>query len=360
MIRLALNRQQDNGFVHRYVWTSSDIEAVFDRELYNDLIRSDALQRLADIRFLGAIDYFVHPNGRQLNRRRHNRLEHTLGVAYLALRYSRMFSLSERDEKLLVAAALLHDVGHSPLSHSLEAPFTSLFGIDHHEASAAIILGNAPNGFGLSVAKHLRAASVDPHDVVEMCAGKSSDPLSFLFGHPINIDTIEAISRSETYIKSSRTSAQPDDLLQALTEPARWARQLDSFWDLKDKIYQLLIQGPVGLLADYIAKSHVERNRDQFVREDYYKSERELRKSAPELFRQLEMARNYIKHSGSVAPQGSVSVSYTARRFYIDDNIRPGNPARYRQSKSNRSIKLNELLDLSVIARAEADKFDFE
>src|SRR5450631_2607174 len=101
----AINYWSNEETPHRYVWSSTDIEDVFARPLYRSLIASDALQRLADIRFLGAIDYFIHPNGRQLNRRRHNRLEHTLGVANLALRFARLASLEEHDEMLLVAAA---------------------------------------------------------------------------------------------------------------------------------------------------------------------------------------------------------------------------------------------------------------
>lgn len=360
MAGLPVDRWQDDGAYHRYVWSSADIAAVFNRDFYLELIQSDALLRLSNIRFLGAIDYFVHPSGRQLNRRRHNRLEHTLGVANLALRYARLASLSERDEMLLVAAALLHDVGHSPLSHSLEVPFKALFGINHHEAGAEIILGFAPNGLGSSISKHLRAARIDPHAVIALCAGKSSEPFNFLFSHPINIDTMEAISRSETYIKASRTSPAPDDLLRALLRPAAWSSQLDNFWDLKDKIYRLLIQGPVGLLADYVASSYVNEHHTQFVREDYFKNERELRRSAPALFELLEATRSYLKRSVSPFPHRSVSIRVTARRFVVDESCPPGDPARYVQSKSSQSIALSKLLDLSVRARAANDMFDFE
>ena len=115
--------------------------------MYRDLIASDALQRLADIRFLGAIDYFVHPSGSQLDRRRHSRLEHTLGVAQLALTYARLVGLDEREEKLIVSAALTHDIGHSPLSHSLERIFKRSFGVDHHQAGIDILWGRAVGHF---------------------------------------------------------------------------------------------------------------------------------------------------------------------------------------------------------------------
>lgn len=359
MASSAIKYWQDDPMGHRYVWDPSDIEAIFAREFYRSLIGTDALQRLADIRFLGAIDYFIHPSGRQLNRRRHNRLEHTLGVANLALRYAKLTSLSEHDEILLVSAALLHDVGHSPLSHSLEIAFKLIFGIDHHDAGASIILGRAPNGFGASIVELLRSANIDPDRVIELCAGKSSETFNFLFSHPINIDTMEAISRSETYIKSSRASPSPDDLLRALTSQVNSSEQLDNFWELKDRIYKLLIQGPVGLLADYVARSYVERNVHRFTKDDYFKSERELRRSVPELFELLEATRTHLRRSLASASTAR-SVSFVARRFFVDSSKEPKSPERYRQSKAPHSMKLNELIDLSVGSKAETERFEFE
>lgn len=361
MNNLALSYWQHDAMSHRYIWSSSDTRAVFKRNLYQSLISSDALQRLADIRFLGAIDYFIHPNGRQLNRRRHNRLEHTLGVANLALRYAQWADLNELDEMLLVSAALLHDVGHSPLSHSLEAAFKLNFGVDHHEAGVDIVLSRVPSGLGSSIFKYLRAANIDPERVIELAAGKSSEKFNFLFSHPINIDTMEAISRSETYIKSSRTSPSPEDILQTLVDGNAPPEQLDNFWELKDKIYRLLIQGPVGLLADYVARNYVETNLDKFSAADYFKSERELRRSSPGLFAALEATRNNIKYSiSNVFSENAQPVLFTARRFIIDPLKESREPERYCQSKAPKSVKLNDLISQSIRVRTDINMFEFE
>lgn len=39
----------------------------------------------------------------------------------------------------VVSAALLHDIGHAPLSHSMESSFFDSYGIDHHIASSQVV-----------------------------------------------------------------------------------------------------------------------------------------------------------------------------------------------------------------------------
>jgi putative nucleotidyltransferase with HDIG domain len=120
----------------------------FDEEpLFLELILTEAFQRLGSVRFLGGIDYlFVrNPNGAPGNTR-YTRLQHSLGVARLALEYSSIFGLSAADRQLIVAAALLHDIGHAPLSHSIEPVFRECFAIDHHDATKDIIFGHVQIG----------------------------------------------------------------------------------------------------------------------------------------------------------------------------------------------------------------------
>ncbi len=356
----ALSYWPNGEMPHRYVWSSADIEGVFVRGLYRSLIASDALQRLADVRFLGAIDYFVHPTGRQLHRRRHNRLEHTLGVAHLALISARSMCLNEADEMLIVAAALLHDVGHSPLSHSLESAFKKEFGIGHHQAGVDILMSRAPNGFGKTIGPLLRSEKLDPDAVVALFSGSSSERFNFLFGHPINIDTIEAISRSQAYIKQAQTSPSPQRILAALLNPSSGVDTLDEFWSLKDRIYKLLIQGPVGLIADYIARDYVETHISSFSSADYFKSERELRRSSPGLFLALESARSKIAQllSGSES-RSFTPVTFSARSFSVDYNKLPDNPERYKQHKVSRTIAFSDLLNFSSDIGNATSEMDF-
>lgn len=116
--------------------------------LITDLIDSPEFQRLRRIKQLGLAD-FAYPNAT------HSRFAHSLGVAYLAKRMiTQILSLQDklenrnnpqitaffkeirRDAPFTVIAALLHDIGHSILSHVTE----SILGTHHEEWTRRIIL----------------------------------------------------------------------------------------------------------------------------------------------------------------------------------------------------------------------------
>ncbi|WP_340023935.1 HD domain-containing protein [Paenibacillus sp. FSL K6-1096] len=78
------------------------------------LLRSKKVRRLHFIRHGGASFINTHHT--------YSRLQHTLGVFALTAHF-------EPDNRTLRAAALLHDIGHAPFSHTLE----SLPEVDHHE-----------------------------------------------------------------------------------------------------------------------------------------------------------------------------------------------------------------------------------
>ena len=88
-------------------------------ELENKIIDSLYFQRLRNIRQLGLLDY-VFPGAL------HNRFNHSLGVMHIADKI--VTSLQEKDydilngkRELIRMAALLHDIGHYPLSHLVES-----------------------------------------------------------------------------------------------------------------------------------------------------------------------------------------------------------------------------------------------
>lgn len=83
------------------------------------LIEHPYFQRLRRIKQLG-LSYLVYPGVT------HTRFLHTLGAMHLAqsavktLRSKESCEITEEDEEGLYCAILLHDIGHAPLSHSLE------------------------------------------------------------------------------------------------------------------------------------------------------------------------------------------------------------------------------------------------
>jgi HD superfamily phosphohydrolase len=90
-----------------------------------DVLRAKELQRLRRIRQLG-LGHFVFPGAE------HSRLAHSLGAAYLAVRFVRHLQRTTREFLIdqlsptdtsvrdLAVAALCHDLGHGPLSHVWE------------------------------------------------------------------------------------------------------------------------------------------------------------------------------------------------------------------------------------------------
>jgi HD superfamily phosphohydrolase len=104
------------------------------------LIRTRALQRLRAVHQLG-FTYLVFPGAE------HSRFSHALGAMALAGRvYDALAAKSvgllepgaqSRERRLVRVAALLHDVGHAPFSHSAEELFET--GIDHEEMTRRLV-----------------------------------------------------------------------------------------------------------------------------------------------------------------------------------------------------------------------------
>ncbi|WP_042143953.1 HD domain-containing protein [Paucisalibacillus sp. EB02] len=113
--------------VHRYVH-------VRDRVIW-DLIATPEFQRLRRIKQLGTTNITFH--GAE-----HSRFNHSLGVYEIVRRIIDNFQGRahwNNDQRLLcMCAALLHDLGHGPFSHSFE----KVFKLDHEYYTQAIILGD--------------------------------------------------------------------------------------------------------------------------------------------------------------------------------------------------------------------------
>ncbi|MFN8533512.1 MAG: HD domain-containing protein [Dehalococcoidia bacterium] len=135
---------------------------LYEQELA--LIDTPVFQRLRRVRQLGPL-MWVFPGAN------HTRFEHALGVMHLArvliLQLSRQpgFPKATRgDLRVLVASALLHDVGHYPFSHALEDVERPFALPDHADVGAELVRGPiAP-----ILRRHWR---IDPERVATLVAG---------------------------------------------------------------------------------------------------------------------------------------------------------------------------------------------
>ncbi|UFJ40227.1 HD domain-containing protein [Brevibacillus humidisoli] len=113
--------------VHRYVHVRE--------KLIWDLINAREFQRLRRIKQLGTSFLTFHGG-------EHSRFNHSLGVYEIMRRILETFEgraeLTRRDKLLCLCAALLHDIGHGPFSHSFE----KVFRFDHEDWTRRILTGD--------------------------------------------------------------------------------------------------------------------------------------------------------------------------------------------------------------------------
>lgn len=107
-----------------------------------DLISHPYFQRLRRIKQMGLND-FVYPGAL------HTRFHHALGAMHLmsvALQNLRQkgTEISDHEFKSMLAAILLHDIGHGPFSHALES---TLLSNGNHEEVSVIIMQNLNKKF---------------------------------------------------------------------------------------------------------------------------------------------------------------------------------------------------------------------
>lgn len=326
--------------------------------LFLELIRTEAFQRLGSVRFLGGIDYLLvrNPNGAPGNTR-YTRLQHSLGVARLALEYSSIFGLSSPDRQLIVAAALLHDIGHAPLSHSIEPVFRECFAIDHHDATKDIIYGHVE--IGRSVYKALRNCPIDIDRLALLVAGKDSAFHTFFSG-PINFDTIEGILRTRTFGNAPGTFA-PDVVVDAaINRSSPIHREIvDQFWHYKDQVYRHVINSSPGILADQVCQAFARDNLKSLEAADYFTHEDALFRKLPGL-RQLLTSPDFASEATRYLPD---AIDYTERRFLIDstaDFFLREDQTRYFQIRNPMTLNVRGRHNKTMVARTRGDLFSNE
>ncbi len=175
--------------------------------LQEALIQTVEVQRLSFIRQLG-MSFHVYPGAHC------SRLNHSLGVSYLArilaevlIRGDADLDLDplerERQVRTVEAAGLLHDVGHTPWSHTLEPLYIQRFGEDHMELVKRVLLGETAldlPGAG-TIPDILRAHHVDPAQVAALITKESDSPRylqQIVFGE-VDADQMDYLCRDFHY-----------------------------------------------------------------------------------------------------------------------------------------------------------------
>ncbi len=196
-------RDPIHGFVR-----AGDLEA--------DLLDSRPLQRLRWIHQLG-LTAFVFPGAE------HSRFSHAVGAMELAGRlYDALAARSggllpggaePRERRLVRLAALLHDIGHAPFSHSAEELFEE--GLDHEAMGRRLLaLPEVRDLF----ARHRRgdAAGIEPEDVAALLGG-GDGPVGHLLARivsgELDVDKMDYLLRDSLFCGVRYGSYDLDRLL---------------------------------------------------------------------------------------------------------------------------------------------------
>lgn len=162
------------------------------------LIGQPSFQRLWGIRQTG-FAHLVFPGAN------HTRLEHSLGVFWVAGALADRLGLDEEARLKVTAGALLHDLGHSPFSHTLEPSMVEALGHGHEAASRAIVLGRDQPLADVDDATPgvLERYGVRPKDVADLIDPPGRHERAPLLRHllhgPIDADRIDYLQRDAHY-----------------------------------------------------------------------------------------------------------------------------------------------------------------
>ncbi len=141
------------------------------------ILDAPEMQRLNGIKQLG-LGYLVFPGAN------HTRLEHSIGVGHVAGKMGEALKLPKIEIETLKVAGMLHDLGHSPFSHTLEYLLHEKTKMDHMDITTKIIRGEIDLLEGLEIEGRERIHEIisdygiDIDTVCKMILGKTDEKYS--------------------------------------------------------------------------------------------------------------------------------------------------------------------------------------
>ena len=143
-----------------------------------ELLDTPELQRLRRIRQLGTVS-LVYPSAN------HTRFEHSLGVYHVAREALDHLEIEGIGAKRVLAAAILHDVGHGPFSHNLEALIYRHTGRYHDDVDDLLAAG--------SIGEILRDHDLEPDRIASLVKGKGR--FGQLISGELDVDRMDYLVR---------------------------------------------------------------------------------------------------------------------------------------------------------------------
>lgn len=269
--------------VKGYFDRRNKFEAALSKKLGSVVLEHPFLKRLDKVSFLGVLDH-VLDIPRPL---RYTRYEHTLGVAYLTMRYCRRLGIQEPTTLMAILSALSHDIGHGPFSHSLERLLARRTGREHgHHSTAAITkiaalisdcYADLPNQ--LTVEYELDTLVESVYALVKY--GKAADKdVGRMFGNPFCPDTFDGTNRAchtlgavfglatiDPVELTDEVSSYGEALVVGFQRNNHSAHPIKRFHSLMKELYEKVIYSPRTIAAEAMlvkATSYAWRDRAKF------------------------------------------------------------------------------------------------
>ena len=170
------------------------------------LLECEAFKRLRLTTFLGVLspkfDGLVRAPVTFTGTPDGSRRDHSIGVAALLLDICDSLSLSQESCRYAVAWGLIHDIATWPLSHTGEAAFTEILGVDARTLRMQMIEGSKKLPSSLRLNKALSAVGIDKNVLISLLDSKKPaqqknlQKIWSIIHSPITPDTLEGIWRT--------------------------------------------------------------------------------------------------------------------------------------------------------------------
>jgi len=187
--------------------------------LFLDLIETPEIQRLYNIKQLG-FAHLVFPGAH------HTRLEHSLGAYNMAFQAAEKIGLDKEEQEIVACAAILHDIGHGPFSHTLESILRETLNVDHVDLTEKLINGehaifdDKEKNYieSASVFDILNVHGIDLKELNNIIRGinKKKPYLSQLLNSSIDVDQLDYLVRDAYYTGVSYGMIDIERFMQTL------------------------------------------------------------------------------------------------------------------------------------------------
>jgi HD superfamily phosphohydrolase len=173
-------------------FTSSVRDAVYGMipltGIEQEVMKLPMMGRLKSIKQLG-LAYLAFPGAN------HSRFEHSAGAMHISYLMGQSLDLEDSDLQAVRLAALLHDVGHPPFSHTVEFAF-ELAGFKSVPSHAVISGEKIKNDIGLKKILESHSPLLHQDDLAAIATGKfTNKALSRIIDGPLDADKIDYILR---------------------------------------------------------------------------------------------------------------------------------------------------------------------